>query len=153
MQIQGTVNIQAQQQHVWDYLLNPNSLSECTPGLESWRAMQTPHQYEIVLVRRLSEKRHVRVPVMISWDQIIPPIQLDLNLETTFSNQIVSASGRMILKPTIEQHTALEFSLVFNTANQLFLQMLGNMVPTIVEQFFKCIKARLEAETAVSRLN
>lgn len=150
MQIQGTVNILAQQQHVWAYLLNPHSLSECTPGLESWHALQAPHSYEIVLVRRLSATRSVRVPVMITWDQIIPPTHLDLNLAATFSNQSVSASGQMILNSVKGRHTALDFSLVLNTSNQIFLQMLGNIVPTIVEQFFQCIKARLETETAVA---
>ncbi len=150
MQIQGTVKIQSHQQHVWTYLLNPYALGECTPGLESWRAMQMPNSYEIVLVRRLSAKRRVRIPVVIHWEQIIPPTQLDLNLETTFSNQIVSASGRMQLKPDQEQHTVLDFSLIVNTSNQIFLQMLGNVMPAIVEQFFECIKVRLEMETAVA---
>lgn len=150
MQIQGTVNIQTQQQQVWTYLINPYTLSECTPGLESWRAIQLPNSYELVLVRHLGAKRSVRIPVMVHWEQIIPPTQLDLNLETTFSNQLVSASGHMKLKPVQEQHTALDFSLIVNTSNQIFLQMLGNMLPTVVEQFFQCIKARLETETAVA---
>ena len=150
MQIQGTVNIEAQQQHVWTCLLDPQALSECTPGLESWHALQAPNSYEIVLVRHLSAKRSVRVPVMIKWVLIIPPTHLDLNLATTLNNQIVSASGQMILKPVMEQHTALDFSLVLNTPNRMFLQMLGNMLPTIVEQFFLCVKARLETKTAVS---
>ena len=149
LQIQGLVQVGAPQWQVWRQITDPQQLGLCTSGLEAWRALdESNKRFELIFTRRLNQKRIMRIPVVVEWQEIQPPQQMKLFFSMEVRNMLIEAEGRMELSPASEVETKLAFFLKFMAENKLLLQMAANSAPKMVDEFFICIKARLE--TAVS---
>ena len=48
MQLQGTVNIKAPRQKVWEFLIDPHQVSQCAPGVESVEIIEPNRKFRAV---------------------------------------------------------------------------------------------------------
>jgi carbon monoxide dehydrogenase subunit G len=144
MRFEGAVHVNTAQQQVWQFLMNPQKLSLCTPGVESWRTCSDKKQVEIILLHQLGSNRQIRIPIQITWQTIEPIHAATLRFETNFGNQTITALGDMALQPDSTDKTTLDFTLIFDAENNILLQLINNSAPKVIEQFFKCLKSTLE---------
>lgn len=144
MQITGAVEFQAAPQAVWRQLVDPQALSQCTPGLATWEAVEPNKQFMVQLHWMVDRKNRLQFPATITWETLRPPALLVLSLEAQIGGQPVTAAGTIALKERTPADTLLEFTVEVEPPNKMLAQMMAGLAPRFIDGFFKCFKARLQ---------
>lgn len=146
MQITGSVDFAASRTLVWTYIATPENVSACTPSLETWRTLEPGRVYELLLTRPLNGRHRMAIPVTVEWHHIAPPNQLHIRFAAQVGSRLINARGKMNLASDgdADAATTLNFVLEIDTDNSMVTQMVSNLAPRFIDNFFTCLKARLE---------
>jgi carbon monoxide dehydrogenase subunit G len=133
MQFSGTVDIAAPRDRVWAFLMDPNEVGSCGPGVESIETIDADHfkakakvgvgfiSARFVVDMTVAERNEPELAVLKAHGQApgsaVDPTTMDWSADVTISGTLASVGARMIE----------------GTANKM------------IGQTFECIKAKLEA--------
>lgn len=149
MQITGSVEFQTSQQAVWRQLVNPQTLSQCTPGLAAWETVEPDKTYRVLLYWNLDRKNRIQLPMTIVWETLEPPQRMALRVEALTGDQPLLVTGALTLTPQAPAFTVLAFTAAITPANKMFAQLITGLAPRFIDNFFKCFKARVHAANDV----
>lgn len=144
MQISGTVAFNAPLQAVWKALITPETLAECTPGLESWSEQAPAHTFELRLAWQMTPKNRIRVPVVVVWETLSPPTEMTIAFEIGMGQPPLTGTGELTLSAETPATTSLAFALQIDAANPMTGKVVQNLAPRFLDTFFSNLRRAVE---------
>ncbi|MEZ4593640.1 MAG: SRPBCC domain-containing protein [Chloroflexota bacterium] len=136
--------VAAAQTAVWHTLTNPHLISQCTPRLQGWTALETNTQFQLHFCWG-SGSSTIAIPLLLTWQTVTPPTYLQWHGEAQMGHTAVPLQGTFRLNSSTAQHTTLAFSAHITPHNKLLAQMIQTTAPRLIESFFNCLKKTAEA--------
>ena len=144
MEFQGTVAFAAAQTAVWHILTTPALVSQCTPRLQGWAALEEESQFQLQFIWGKGSST-VIIPLLLTWQTITPPTYLQWHCQAQMGRTAVPLRGDFHLSATETRQTNLTFSAQLTPPNKFMGKMIQNTAPPLIEQFFNCLKKTAEA--------
>ncbi len=147
MKLDGEVTIQADRQKVWEFLTNPEAVSQCAPGLESMKIIEPDKQFEATAALGFGTVR-VRFVTDVRWVELDPPNLAKMTAHGTAPGSAADVKGEMRLEDTPGGGTRMTWSaevVVSGTIASLASRMMGSVSKKIANNFFDCVRGILEA--------
>ena len=146
MQFKGTVDIAAPRDRVWAFLMDPNQVGSCGPGVESIDVIDDDHfkakakvgvgfiSARFVVDMTVAEKNEPDLAVLKAHGQA--------------PGSAVDATANMALSGPAEGPTTMDWSadvLIAGTLASVGARMIEGTANKMIGQTFDCIKSKLEA--------
>jgi hypothetical protein len=146
MKLDGEVTINADRQKVWDYLTDPEAVSQCAPGLESMKIIEPDKQFEAVAGLGFGTVK-VRFVTNVYWVELDAPNFAKMTAHGTAPGSAADVTGDMRLEDTADGGTKMTWSadvIVSGTITSLASRMMGSVSKKIANGFFDCVRGYLE---------
>ena len=147
MHFDGTVSINAPRQKVWEYLTDPNSVSECAPGLKSVEVIEPDKKFRAVAGVGFGSVK-VTFEVDVEWVVLDPPNHARMKAHGKAPGSGVDITSVMNLTNGSEDFTELQWSadiVVVGTIASLASRLMNSMTRKLTGEFFSCVKGKIEA--------
>ena len=146
MQFSGTVSIAAPRARIWSFLMDPNQVGSCGPGVESIEVIDADHfkakakvgigfiTARFVVDMTIADRTDLEIAVIKAHGQA--------------PGSAVDATARMILSGPDEGPTAMEWSAdvtIAGTLASVGARMIEGTANKMIGQTFDCIRSKLEA--------
>jgi carbon monoxide dehydrogenase subunit G len=146
MQFKGTVDIAAPRDRVWAFLMDPNQVGGCGPGVESIEVIDDDHfrAKAKVGVGFISAKFVVDMTVA---EKNEPDLAI-LKAHGQAPGSAVDATANMALSGPAEGPTTMDWSadvLIAGTLASVGARLIEGTANKMIGQTFDCIKNKLEA--------
>jgi carbon monoxide dehydrogenase subunit G len=146
MQFKGTVDIAAPRDRVWAFLMDPNQVGGCGPGVESIDVIDDDHfkAKAKVGVGFISAKFVVDMTVA---EKNAPDLAV-LKAHGQAPGSAVDATANMALSGPAEGPTTMDWSadvLIAGTLASVGARLIEGTANKMIGQTFDCIKSKLEA--------
>jgi carbon monoxide dehydrogenase subunit G len=146
MQFSGTVQIAAPRARVWDFLMDPQQVGSCGPGVESIEVVDADHfkAKAKVGVGFISARFNVDMTVA----QRDEPDLAVLKAHGQAPGSAVDATANMALSGPAEGPTTMDWSADVSIAGTLAsvgARMIEGTANKMIGQTFDCIRSKLEA--------
>ena len=146
MQFKGTVDIAAPRDTVWAFLMDPNQVGSCGPGVESIEVVDEDHfkAKAKVGIGFISAKFSVDMTVA---EKHAPDLAV-LKAHGQAPGSAVDATANMALSGPAEGPTTMDWSadvLIAGTLASVGARLIEGTANKMIGQTFDCIKSKLEA--------
>ncbi len=144
MHFKDEIEIAAPQAQVWAFLLTPESVGGCAPGVESIRVIDDANFQAVVKVGI----GQFRAPFTVDLElaDLTPPSEASIRARGSAPGTAVDATARMALT-SLRQSTKIEWEAVVTVNGKLAAvgsRLIEWTANKLIGQTFDCIKARLE---------
>jgi carbon monoxide dehydrogenase subunit G len=146
MHFSGTVEIAAPRDRVWAFLIDPDQVGSCGPGVESIEVVDGTHfkARAKVGVGFIS----ARFVVDMTFARLTPPDEAQIKAHGQAPGSAVDADANMRLSGPPEGPTTMDWSADVNIAGTLAsvgARLIEGTANKMIGQTFQCIRSRLEA--------
>jgi carbon monoxide dehydrogenase subunit G len=146
MKFSGTVDIAAPRERVWAFLLDPNQVGSCGPGVESIEVVDDTHFKATakVGVGFIS----ARFVVNMEMAELTPPDKAVIKAHGQAPGSAVDATAEMALSGPAEGPTTMNWSADVTIAGTLASvggRLIEGTANKMIGQTFDCIRSKLEA--------
>ena len=146
MQFSGTVDIKAPRDKVWAFLIDPNQVGSCGPGVESIEVIDETHF-------RAKAKVGVgfisaRFVVDLELAEQDPPTKAVIKAHGQAPGSAVDATATMSLSDGDEGATKMDWSAdvtISGTLASVGARLIDGTANKMIGQTFECIRSKLEA--------
>ena len=146
MRLEGTVEIAAPRQRVWEFLTDPTRVATCAPGLESVEVVEPEKRFKAVASLGLGSIK-TRFTADIEWTEREPPARAVARAHGTASGSTADVIAEMVLTELSPSRTALKWTAdvtITGTIASLASRMMGGVTQKLSGQFFECVRAKVE---------
>ena len=146
MDFNGTVTIQAPRQKVWDFLIDPDQVSQCAPGLESLTVITPGEKFVIVAAVGFGTVK-VRFVTDVEWAELEPPSKATMTAHGTAPGSAVDVQAAMELSEESAGITEMDWSAqvtVSGTITSLASRLMGSVAKKLTNSFFDCVRKQVE---------
>ena len=146
MKLDGEVTISADQQKVWDFLTDPEAVSQCAPGLESMKIIEPDKQFEAIAGLGFGTIK-MRFVIDVRWVELDAPNFAKMTAHGTAPGSAADVTGEMRLEELEDGRTKMTWTadvLVSGTITSLASRMMGSVSKKIANSFFDCVRGHLE---------
>ena len=146
MDFNGQVTIAAARQKVWDFLTDPNAVSQCAPGLESIKVITPDEKFEVVAAVGFGTVK-VRFVTDVEWTALEPPDRASMKAHGTAPGSAVDVVANMAMSDGEGGATNLDWSAqvtVSGTITSLASRLMGSVAKKVTTAFFDCVKKKIE---------
>ena len=146
MHLEGTVEIAAPRQRVWDFLTDPQAVARCAPGLESIEVVEAGRRFKAVASLGLGSIKS-RFTVDVEWVEMSPPERAVARAHGTASGSAADVMAEMLLTEPAPGSTALKWAAevtITGTIASLASRMMGGVTQKLSGQFFECVRSSVE---------
>jgi len=145
MQFEGTLNINAPREKVWDYLTSPDFVSQCAPGLRSVEILIPDQQFKAIAEVGFGSAK-VTFEATIEWLEmhIHRFAKMKAHAKTPGSNVDVISEMRLT---SHEGSTNLDWKADVNIVGQLVstaARLMPSVTRNLTAAFFDCVKGKIE---------
>ncbi len=146
MQFQGTVEINAPRDRVWAFLMDPDRVGSCGPGVESIEVVDADHfkARAKVGVGFISARFNVDMTIA----ERAEPERAVIKAHGQAPGSAVDATANMALSGPAEGPTSMDWSAdvtISGTLASVGARMIEGTANKMIGQTFDCIRSRLEA--------
>jgi carbon monoxide dehydrogenase subunit G len=146
MKFAGTVDIAAPRDKVWAFVVDPNQVGQCGPGVESIEVIDETHFKATakVGIGFIS----ARFVVDMEMAELTPPDQAVINAHGQAPGSAVDATARMTLSDGAGGGTRMDWSADVAIAGNLASigsRLIEGTADKMIGQTFECMKSKLEA--------
>ncbi len=148
MNFNGTVTIDAAREKVWQYLTDPDQVTECAPGLESVEVIIPNEKFRAVLSVGFGAVK-VRFSVDAVWVDLDPPNRARMKIQGKAPGSGVDGTSEMVLSDAEGGATLLTWSAditIIGAIASLAARLMGVVTNTLTSAFFKCVRKKIEAK-------
>jgi uncharacterized protein len=149
MRFEGTVEIAAPRDRVWDFLIDPDQVGRCGPGVESVEAIDAT---------RFRAKAKVgigfisaRFTVDVEIAEQAPPDRAVIKARGQAPGSAVDGNAVMALSGPEAGPTTMDWSadvMISGTIASVGARLIEGTANKMIGQTFECIRTRLEASPA-----
>ena len=146
MKYEGTINIKAPQEEVWEFLTNPDSVSQCAPGLKSVEVVVPNQKFNCVAAIEFGSLSTTFTNDVEFLEQV-PPDKAVVKVRGTAPGSAVDVTSEMLLSADAEGGTDLNWTadiVVVGTIASLASRMMGGITKKMTGVFFECVKSKIE---------
>ena len=146
MNFKGTVTINAPRQTVWDFLTDPEQLTQCAPGLESLDVITPNEKFRAVASVGFGAVK-ARFVTDVQWVDLEPPNRARMKVHGTAPGSVADAKSEMTLTDGPDGSTVLTWSsdvTVIGTIASLAARLMGVVAQKMTDAFFECVRAKIE---------
>ena len=146
MQFQGTVEIAAPRDRVWAFVMDPNQVGQCGPGVESIEVIDTTHFKTTakVGIGFIS----ARFVVDLEFIDVNEPDQATIKAHGQAPGSAVDALAEMRLSDGEGGTTVMDWNADVNLSGTLAsvgARLIEGTANKMIAQTFDCMRAKLEA--------
>jgi uncharacterized protein len=146
MKFEGTVDIGAPRERVWAFLMDPNQVGPCGPGVETIEVVDETHfkAKAKVGIGFISARFNVDMDIA-ERDE---PTRAVIKARGQAPGSAVDATATMALKDGESGRTVMDWSadvLIGGTLASVGARLIEGTANKMIGQTFDCIKAKLEA--------
>jgi len=144
--LEGTIEIAAPRQRVWDFLTDPQAVARCAPGLESIEVIEDGRRFKAVVSLGLGSIKS-RFTVDVEWVEMSPPERAVARAHGTASGSAADVTAEMSLTEPAPSRTGLQWTAevtITGTIASLASRMMGGVTQKLSSQFFECVRASVE---------
>ena len=147
MRFDGTVTIQAPREKVWQYLTDPEKVSECAPGLESVEVLVPNERFRAIASVGFGAVK-ARFTVDAEWTELDAPTRARMKLSGKAPGSAVNGTSEMALSDGEGGATLLAWSAditIIGAIASLAARLMGVVTKTLTSSFFECVRRKIEA--------
>ena len=147
MRFEGTVNINAPPEKVWEFLTDAQLVSQCAPGLEKMEVVIPGQEFRAVASVGFGSVK-ATFTTDVEWLELLPPEHAKMKAHGTAPGSGVDAISDMYLTSNPDGSTELKWNadiVVVGTIASLASRLMGSVTKKITAAFFDCVKAKIEA--------
>ncbi len=147
MQFNGQVTIAADRQRVWEFLIDPEQVSQCAPGLESLEVLEPDKRFAVVASVGFGTVK-VRFTTEVEFTDLSPPDHAGMKAHGTAPGSAVDVLAEMALSDGPEGDTLLDWKAdvtVSGTITSLASRLMGSVTKKLTGAFFECVGKKIEA--------
>lgn len=146
MQFSGTVDIRAPREKVWAFVIDPNQVGSCGPGVESIEVVDATHfkARAKVGVGFISAK----FVVDLEMAETDPPTKAVIKAHGQAPGSAVDATATMALTDGADGSTTMDWSAnvtISGTLASVGARLIEGTANKMIGQTFECMKTKLEA--------
>ena len=146
MQFAGTVDIAAPRDKVWAFVIDPNQVGQCGPGVESIDVVDDTHFKATakVGIGFIS----ARFVVNMEMAELTPPDQAVIKAHGQAPGSAVDATAQMTLSDDAAGGTTMDWSAdvtISGSLASLGARLIEGTANKMIGQTFDCMKSKLEA--------
>jgi carbon monoxide dehydrogenase subunit G len=148
MNFNGTVTINAPREKVWQYLTDPDQVSQCAPGLESVEVIAPNEKFRAVTAVGFGAVK-ARFTVDAEWTELAPPDHARMKINGKAPGSAVNGTSEMALSDAPDGATLLTWSAditVIGAIASLAARLMGTVTQTLTRAFFDCVRKKIEAQ-------
>lgn len=147
MVIEGEENIQATRTDVWKFLTDAESVSKCTPGLESMEILEPQKRFRAVGALGLGTVK-LKFTTTIEWTELNKPDQARMKMNGTAPGSSIDVASEVRLSDGPKASTMLKWKAdvtVSGSVASLAARLMKPVTAKMTSQFFSCVKKKIEA--------
>jgi uncharacterized protein len=146
MKFEGTMEIKAPRQRVWDFLMDPNQVGPCGPGVEKVEVVDDDHFKATakVGIGFIS----ARFVVNMEFAERQPPDRAVIKAHGQAPGSAVDATATMALRDGTDDGTVMDWGadvMIGGSLASVGARMIEGTANKMIGQAFDCIRAKLEA--------
>ena len=146
MKFEGTEEIKAPRQRVWEFLMDPNEVGSCGPGVESIEVVDETHfkAKAKVGIGFIS----ARFVVAMEMAELTPPEKAVIKAHGQAPGSAVDATATMALRDGADGGTVMDWAadvLISGTIASVGARLIEGTANKMIGQTFTCIRQKLEA--------
>jgi carbon monoxide dehydrogenase subunit G len=146
MHFEGSVDIAAPRDRVWAFVIDPNQVGQCGPGVESIEVIDDTHF-------KATAKVGVgfitaRFVVNMEMAELTPPDAATIKAHGQAPGSAVDATAQMRLSDSAAGGTTMDWSAEVNLSGTLAsvgARMIEGTAQKMIGQTFDCMKSKLES--------
>ena len=151
MQFSGTVDIRAPRDHVWAFLIDPNQVGSCGPGVESIEIIDETHfKAKAKVGVGFISARFVVEMTMVELDE---PTRAVIKAHGQAPGSAVDALATMNLSDGTDGATTMDWSAdvtISGTLASVGARLIEGTANKMIGQTFDCIRVKLETPAAAT---
>ncbi|HEX6303868.1 MAG TPA: carbon monoxide dehydrogenase subunit G [Anaerolineales bacterium] len=147
MQFDGTVNIEAPREKVWEFLTDPNLVSQCAPGLKSVEVIEPDKKFRAVAGVGFGSVK-VTFETDVEWVEVDAPNYAKMKAHGKAPGSGVDINSTMKLSDGPDGATEMQWSadiVVVGTIASMASRLMGSVTRRLTADFFNCVKDKIEA--------
>jgi carbon monoxide dehydrogenase subunit G len=145
MQFEGTVEIRAPRDRVWAFLMDPNEVGSCGPGVESIEVVDETHFKAKAKVGIGFISARFSVDLEIAETQ--PPDRALIRAHGQAPGSAVDGTATMTLRDGSDGVTAMDWAadvMIGGSLASVGARMIEGTANKMIGQTFECIRTKLE---------
>lgn len=147
MHFEGTVNIIAPREKIWEFLTNAEFVSRCAPGVKEMKVV-IPHE-KYLAVASVGFGSIVAVfKADVEFQEKKEPEFAKVKLHGDTPGSAVDATSEMFLSNGVDGTTHLRWTadiVVAGKIASIASRVMGSVTKKLTTQFFECVKEQIEA--------
>ena len=151
MKFQGTVDIAAPRDKVWAFVIDPNQVGQCGPGVETIEVMDDTHFKATakVGIGFIS----ARFIVNMEMAELRPPDQAVIKAHGQAPGSAVDATAQMSLSDGANGDTRMDWNadvMISGSLASLGARLIEGTANKMIGQTFDCMKSKLEGSPTLA---
>jgi carbon monoxide dehydrogenase subunit G len=147
MRFEGKDTIRASRSEVWKFLTDAESVSKCTPGLESMEILEPNKKFQALGALGLGTVK-VKFKTTIEWIELKPPENAKMKMSGTAPGSSIDVASEVRLSDAPNGSTEIVWSAdvtVVGTIASLAARLMKPVTAKMTNEFFSCVKKKIEA--------
>jgi carbon monoxide dehydrogenase subunit G len=147
MHLEGTVNIKASRETVWQFLTDPNKVSQCAPGVETVEIIEPGKKFRAVAAIGFGTVK-ARFAGDAEFLELEAPNRAKIKGHGNAPGSAADVMSEMFLSDGLEGSTEMRWTadvVVLGQLASLAARMMTPVSQKLTEQFFACVKKKIEA--------
>jgi hypothetical protein len=147
LKFNGIVNIKASRQVVWDYLTDPNKVTQCAPGVQSVE-VNSADAFRVVAGIGFGTVK-VTFDNDVAWAELDAPTKAVAKIHGKAPGSAMDAIGTMELSDADDGTTNMNWQAEINILGQianLAARLAGPMAKQLTGAFFNCVRKNVETQ-------
>ena len=144
MQFAGTESIPATRERVWQFLTQPEMVSQCVPDVEGLEVID-PEHFKATVKAGIGPVRG-KFAFQIAWQELTEPSRAHMTAQGKSGGNAVTVDSTMDLNAVGEGATELNWKadvVVHGMLASLGARLMDGFARKQTEQFFGCIREKL----------
>jgi carbon monoxide dehydrogenase subunit G len=145
MRFEGTVQIAAPRDRVWAFVIDPNQVGQCGPGVERIEVVDATHFKAAAKVG--VGFINARFNVDMEFAELTPPEAATIKAHGQAPGSAVDATAQMRLSDGADGGTVMDWEADLNIAGTLAsvgARLIEGTANKMIGQTFECMKSKLE---------
>ena len=147
MHLSGSVTIKAPRQRVFEFLTDPNLVSQCAPGVETVTILEPGRKFQAKAGIGFGSVKATFVGDA-EWLELDPPNRAKVKAHGRAPGSAADVTSEMKLSEAADGSTLMEWTADVAVLGQLASLAARMMVPVsqkLTGQFFDCVRQKIEA--------
>jgi len=147
MRFEGKDTIRASRAQVWKFLTDAESVSKCTPGLESMEILEPNKKFRALGALGLGTIK-VKFKTTIEWTELKPPETAKMKMSGTAPGSSIDVGSEIRLSDAPNGATEIVWSAdvtVVGSIASLAARLMKPVTAKMTQDFFTCVRKSIEA--------